>query len=714
VALDGLRGLAVAVVVLYHAGHLRGGFLGVDVFFVLSGYLITKVLLRSSRAGVDLRSFWARRARRLLPALFVMLAVVVPVYALGFASPTELTVLRREGLATLAYVSNWQQILSGQTYWAATLDASPLRHTWSLSVEEQFYLVWPLALVALLARGGVRTVRAGAIGGAVAAGGLTIVFAHFGTFSLNALYLSTITRSTGLLAGAALAAWQHQTASRRRSPQASVGLEVAALTAAVVLAVMVVTVGVSESRLYTGGLALSALCGLILVAAASNPVPGPIVRSLHAPPLVHLGAISYGVYLWSWPIMQMVNERHTDLRGWPLVAVQVAMTLVVAETSWRYLERPILAGAIPAPRSQRALIGATVAVVLIVLVSTIGARPADPTGVDTGGYAAGTAPDAPKILVVGDSVPAVLAREGIRPLRDELGVSVVSRAVPGCILLRDRGEVKGTEGNVRDDVTPCNQDWRAEVQELQPDIALVMFGQFANDQIDLDGAFRRPCDPEYQAAEREALTEGIDDLTSSGARVVLVTAPWSSVDWVTDSGEVLAGRMTCLNDIYRSMADERDDVDVVDLASYICPSPTQCQSKIDGIDLREDTVHFRDEGAEKIARWLVPQVISGSSPRPAHSYCSKLISFVGPTGDADADQFRETVARLRTADRGPVSDDVPPEIAADVATLSQNWDAYLDVLEQLPMTAPPEEMLASLGPYADPTLAILTWLSANC
>jgi peptidoglycan/LPS O-acetylase OafA/YrhL/lysophospholipase L1-like esterase len=713
----------VAVVVLYHAGHLRGGFLGVDLFFVLSGYLITTVLLRGGRSGVDLRTFWARRARRLLPAMLAMLAVVVPVYAIGFASPVELTTLRREALATIAYVANWQQILSGQNYWAAAIGASPLRHTWSLSVEEQFYLVWPLALVALLARGGVRSVRAGALGGAVAAGGLTIVFAHFGTFSLNALYLSTITRSTGLLAGAALAAWHHEAAGRRARQTASMGLEVAALVAAAVFLTMVVTVGVSETPLYTWGLAVSALCGLTMVAAASSPHPGPIIRSLHAAPLVHLGAISYGVYLWSWPIMQMINERHTDLRGWALVAVQVAVTLVVAEVSWRFLERPILAGAIRAPRSRQVLIGATVAVVVLVLASTVGARAADPTGIDTGGYAS-TATDATKLMLVGDSVPAVLAREGIRPQGEELGVSVVSRAVPGCILLRERGEVKGTEGNIRNDVTPCNQGWRDEVQELDPDVVLMMFGQFANDQVRLDGTFHRPCDPEYAAAERKALDAGIDDLTSNGARVVIATAPWSTVDWVTDAGDVLAKRMSCLNDLYRAVADERDDVDLVDLASYVCPSPTECNEKIDGTNLREDTVHFRGAAAELIARWLVPQVLDGATPSPTPQvasatavpdpYCVRVAALMRPQGGPQVGPIGDLLTRLRDVDPKQLTDGAPPEIAGAVGTVTQDWSGFLDALERLPTSGSAQEAATALGPYGGPTVEILNWLDGHC
>ena len=162
-ALDGLRGAAVAGVLLFHAGHLRGGYLGVDVFFVLSGFLITSLLLaEGARTGtVALGAFWARRARRLLPALLAVLAFVA-VYSLVVASAAERTTIRGDGLATLGYFANWRAIFSGTDYWALFRSPSPLEHTWSLAIEEQFYLVWPLLLVAHCGRAapGARRSRA--------------------------------------------------------------------------------------------------------------------------------------------------------------------------------------------------------------------------------------------------------------------------------------------------------------------------------------------------------------------------------------------------------------------------------------------------------------------------------------------------------------------------------------------------------------------------
>ena len=226
-ALDGLRAVAVLGVLLYHGGAplVTGGFLGVDVFFVLSGFLITSLLLGewTERMTIKLGQFWARRARRLLPALLVML-VGVALYAKVFAQPGEFANLRLDSLSTLFYVANWHFIVGGNDYFALNAPPSPLQHMWTLSIEEQFYFVWPLVVLFLLRVGRrLRPARrlwpvlAAAVVGAIASA-IDMRLSYQGGASVMRLYEGTDTRSQDVLVGAALAAGMAIWAQRRKQP----------------------------------------------------------------------------------------------------------------------------------------------------------------------------------------------------------------------------------------------------------------------------------------------------------------------------------------------------------------------------------------------------------------------------------------------------------------------------------------------------------------
>ena len=208
-ALDGLRGLALLGVLLFHAGGaLTGGYLGVDLFFVLSGFLITSLLLAEHHATgrIALGAFWTRRARRLLPALRALMPAVA-LYGRYLARPEELHALRADALATLAYVANWRAIVSHHSYWDLFTSPSPLEHMWSLSIEEQFYLVWPLLVGGLLAtplaarRGPARALLTTVVFLALASVATTTLI--YSSEATSRVYLGTDTRAAGILAGAA-------------------------------------------------------------------------------------------------------------------------------------------------------------------------------------------------------------------------------------------------------------------------------------------------------------------------------------------------------------------------------------------------------------------------------------------------------------------------------------------------------------------------------
>jgi peptidoglycan/LPS O-acetylase OafA/YrhL len=280
-ALDGARGLAVAGVLLFHGGHLIGGYLGVDFFFTLSGFLITSLLLaESGRTGsVGLGGFWSRRARRLLPALAVLM-VAVALYCFAFASTDQLYAIRSDAFATLGYVANWRQVFSHRDYFALFSAPSPLDHTWSLAIEEQFYVIWPLVFVGLLAWRQRAAARAVLVTSLVLAGvSSVLMIALYDPANVSRSYFGTDTRAAAILFGAALAAWlaiHGPTRDRRRR----VALEIVGIGSAIGLAVAWTRLDGQSSTPYHGGFLLCGLAATAVIAAAVHPEPGPVSRVL--------------------------------------------------------------------------------------------------------------------------------------------------------------------------------------------------------------------------------------------------------------------------------------------------------------------------------------------------------------------------------------------------------------------------------------------------
>ena len=344
--LDGVRALAVLTVIGFHAGAsgLPGGFLGVDIFFVLSGFLITDLLVaRYDRTGcLDLAGFWTRRARRLLPALAVMLVVVTA--AAAVIEPGQEPSLRFALLAAATYTSNWFQILHHVSYFAAAGQAGappPLDHLWSLAIEEQFYLVWPLIVWCVIVRLAGRRARVtcALTGAAVSALVMAIQYTPGGDPS--PVYYGTGTHASALLIGAALAlAWPLRrlaaipAAHTRR-------LDMAGIAGLVVLAWAIGHFSGSDPIVYPVGLLLAAFGAAGLVAAAAGH--GVIAALTSWRPLRWVGVRSYGIYLWHWPVIALgtalVGPRASSAWLWP---VETAVTIALASASWRYIETPIM------------------------------------------------------------------------------------------------------------------------------------------------------------------------------------------------------------------------------------------------------------------------------------------------------------------------------------------------------------------------------------
>ena len=349
--LDGLRAVAVLAVIAFHEqfSWAPGGLLGVSLFFTLSGYLITDLLLSKwvSTGRLHLGSFWARRARRLLPALFVMLIVVTGWVTV--LSRSHLASLRGAVAAAATYSSNWYLIVVNQSYFARFAAPQPLDHLWSLAVEEQFYLLWPwLLLIGLLCirrRGpsGIRWLVLPTLALA-AASAIAMYVLYHPAVDPTRVYEGTDTRASGLLIGAALAmAWPSRRAARAR-PATSRLLDGPALLGLVVIALMIWRVGQYSPFLYRGGLILLSVATAAVIAAVA--CPGSLVgAALGWRPLRWIGVRSYGIYLWHYPVIVLTTPANAteDLRR---AAAQVAATIVLAALSWRYVEEPIRRGAI--------------------------------------------------------------------------------------------------------------------------------------------------------------------------------------------------------------------------------------------------------------------------------------------------------------------------------------------------------------------------------
>lgn len=349
--LDGMRAIGLVFMLAYHAGATwaKGAIFTISMFFTLSGFLITSLLLaeRERSGGIDLRGFWVRRFRRLLPGALVVLGAVV-VFGATVADETQRAYLRGDVLAALGYVANWRFIATGQAYLDNFRTPSPVQHFWSLAIEEQFYLLLPL--VAAAALGIRRTVsmasarwRLGTVLGAIIAASAALNV--WGGLSPDRIYYGTDTRMAELLVGALLGVML--CGRPMGTPTRSVGWRRALWVAgplAMMLSVWIwVVVPKTASWIYHGGFPAYALLSAVFVAAANDPT-NPVARLLRFRPMLWMGRRTYGIYLIHFPLFLWLSPRRTGLSFWPLFGLRVAITLVLASLLFRFVEEPMRVG----------------------------------------------------------------------------------------------------------------------------------------------------------------------------------------------------------------------------------------------------------------------------------------------------------------------------------------------------------------------------------
>ncbi|MFL5952886.1 MAG: acyltransferase family protein [Gaiellaceae bacterium] len=630
-ALDGLRLLAVCAVMAFHFGlpHAAGGFLGVDVFFVLSGFLITSLLLRQVERGrIDVLDFWTRRLRRLIPAVLALMIVVV-IWSAVVAPTISRDGLQGDVTATLFYVANWH-FVSTSTYFASDGVASPLEHMWSLAVEEQFYLVWPilLGLVALLVRQPRRRVVAI---GLVASAGIAVSAVRLGTLWASSgqqrAYLGTDSRIFEPLTGALLAVLMTSASLRALIARAHWHLFAAGGIGLIwALATLGGPGGATRGYAQGGAVAVAASTAAVVAAVATG---GSVAtRALALPAVAYLGRLSYGMYLWHWPL-QVWTERYGwwDLSrlGTPVRALLLtALTVALAALSYHLIERPIRYGSgarwlVP----HRTLVAVPLLLVAMFVVNTAVVVPRAGAAL---GHAARTsvarANVTRTIVLVGDSVPqrlaADLARAAARHRYVVISATRGSCPATGVAVVGRTGKPWGAGEACATDV-PARQD--AAIARYHPALVIWWSRYELADRVDANGRPVAFATPAYWALQRTAFATRTAALTRYGAIVVAVQVERSGLGMWTRCTPANCGPFlrrlidaTAAQDTWNAFlaSHTAGPVRSISIQGLVChDGASPCNDRLrDGSLARPDGTHYAPGAAPAVATAVIDRSLS--------------------------------------------------------------------------------------------------------
>ena len=650
--LDGLRALAVIAVLAFHAGFdwMVGGYLGVSTFFTLSGFLITTLLLHEHRRSgtVDLRSFWSRRYRRLWPASLVVLAAVALLFAPFVATAAQRASMRGDLLTSLFEVANWHFILTGDSYSDLFVAPSPVLHFWSLAIEEQFYLLFPVLILALWKWSSNRPGRLAA--GLAVLAVCSVLEPFVFDMSDDRIYFGTDTRAAELLLGALLAVALSSDRVRvalvaRRFWR--IGLPLAGLVAFAVQSWWWWSLPQDTWWLYRGGFAFYAVLSCVVITAVAMPT-GPLAALCGLWALRWIGVRSYGIYLIHWPIYLTVWQTWPDLARVWATCLAIGTTMVIATALFRWLERPVRRSVWPASGRGVGVTAIATATVLVAIILPLPGSTGETkidfeqalaefnevgNGASTSAEATGPEPPAAsapaaaapaaaaptsgpatpppmRIAIFGDST-ALTAGVGFYPHAIRAGLATFS---PGDVVL-GCGVSRFEQSRVDVVIRPREEcrDWRTLWPTLVDaggiDVALLMSSVWElPDSVLADGTAGAIGDPAIDAFIRAEFTDAVDVLASTGALVVLVnTPPFGSQ---SDDGrneyvdrQYDPQRTARLNELLAEVAASRPGTAaVLDLASALA-------DRVEDRSLRPDGVHYdQAEFAEFTESWFMPEL----------------------------------------------------------------------------------------------------------
>lgn len=645
-ALDGFRGLFVVLVLLYHFGvtQLVGGWVGINHFFVFSGYLIARILVseRSRYGSIDMRAFYRRRAERLLPALLVLLVAV-----LGHTALTQTPGVRHQVggdvLASLFFVQNWRLVARDDAYFDMLGDPSPLRHLWTLGVEEQFYLVAPwlvLVLFVLLRGRWVRVLAVSVL--TLLAVGWTVVLAGGDDPSFTRLYYGTDTRAQALLAGVAFAfALGRGGDDDELGPRFSVGVTQAiGVVGALVSVSAFFLVDETSAWLFThGGMLAFTLGAVAMGVAATDPRPMLLTRVFSFAPLVLLGQMTYGLYIYHWPIRLWLGPHLGDLPLAVQVAALLAVTVAVAAVSFRYLEVPVVMHGVRGlwRRARDELAVALVAVSAVALAAgalfTANPAPTGPLGgvagpggeeqqpiTEVADLVAGQPQPQPgrprRVGAFGDSVPFYLAERF--PTGSFGDAEVINLGVEGCDLLDEPITIlPGVDGRNRPECVDVKKTWEEKLASEDADTLLVVVSPLLAVPHEVDGQQLGLGDAEYRELITDRLDEMVERADAAGIEQVAVTnVPCRDIDeketpavvrlFAANHPDVVAEykKPKRLNALLEDWAGDHEDVALLDLDDAVCGDGRD-GVEIDGVPVYSDFLHFSPEATPMVWKWVL-------------------------------------------------------------------------------------------------------------